>query len=377
MPKSTRSTLKDRRLDACSSILGSSRALRIVTKLLEKAGSDGCSKRKATSILKDVMRTTKVAAATLERDATRVNDEPSAMLQYVNNAIEVSKRREFKQKHGHRGSEKEDRSLLNNYVRDNKENLKPASARQKRNPVDQIDPPVMSKRVCLTAGPGTRLRYSGPRTKPTELNDIDAPPPPSNGCEYTPLEVATILLGVTKDTSRTALRKYWREKGLVSVSDRTLKRVCTNMTKGLQIQTGWHHHGRPRAMAVAEVMSFGDLLVKSYPGRVVTGKTWQKALIEKQKKEAIYRGVHPELTTVMPMSFSTAERYLLLHRELATMGTAAGQSAPLYIVVSGLSEEEMPKEHSPEGFFPMEISSLTIGGTVDPNNTGKGYIVFI
>jgi hypothetical protein len=289
MPKSTtdtRSTLKDRRLNACSSILGSSRALHTVTKLLEKVCSDGCSTR-TTRILKDVMQTTKVAAATLERDATKVNDEPSAILKYVNSSIAVSKRREDKQKHGHGGSEREDRLLLNNYVRDNKENLKPVAARQKRNPVDQIDPPVTSKRVCLTAGPGTRLRYSGPPTKPTGLCDIDAPPTPSNGYEYTPLEVATILLGVATGTSRGALRKYWREVGLVSVSDRTLKRVYTNMMQGLPIQAGWHHHGRPRTMAVSDVMTFGNLLVQSYPGRVVTGNTWQKALMEKQKKKQL------------------------------------------------------------------------------------------
>jgi hypothetical protein len=73
----------------------------------------------------------------------------------------------------HISSEKEDRSLLQSYIQD-KEHLKLA-ARQKRNPVDQIDKAVTSKRVCITDGPVTGMRFRG-IAKPTELNDIDAPP---------------------------------------------------------------------------------------------------------------------------------------------------------------------------------------------------------
>ena len=66
-----------------------------------------------------------------------------------------------------------------------------------------------------------------------------------------------------------------------------------------------------------------------------------------------------------------------LRVKLGTTGTAAGQTAPPYIVISGLTEKDMPEEDTPDGVLIMEIPKLSVGGLVDPDNKGVGFIVFI
>ena len=63
--------------------------------------------------------------------------------------------------------------------------------------------------------------------------------------------------------------------------------------------------------------------------------------------------------------------------KLGTTGTAAGQSAPPYIVISGLTEADMPLQNTPDGVLILEIPKLSVGGMVDPDNGGVGFVVFI
>ena len=124
--KRKQSTLKERRLDGTSSLLDTSTAIDAVTRQLNNAcehlnaGHVG----KAKTLLRQVTRANSVAAATLRKNATMVNDEPSAMLQYVARSIEVSQRRAM-----HGTEELKDRSILNAFIAENKENIKPAAKR--------------------------------------------------------------------------------------------------------------------------------------------------------------------------------------------------------------------------------------------------------
>ena len=57
--------------------------------------------------------------------------------------------------------------------------------------------------------------------------------------------------------------------------------------------------------------------------------------------------------------------------------TAAGNLAPMYTTVSGLSEKELPVETCPSGMHVLEIPGLAVGSDVDPSNDLLGYVVFI
>jgi hypothetical protein len=62
--------------------------------------------------------------------------------------------------------------------------------------------------------------------------------------------------------------------------------------------------------------------------------------------------------------------------KLGTTGTAAGQAAAPYLIVGGLTEEEMPSSKTPDGFICMALPSFAVGGTVNPGNKEVGYVVF-
>jgi hypothetical protein len=57
--------------------------------------------------------------------------------------------------------------------------------------------------------------------------------------------------------------------------------------------------------------------------------------------------------------------------------SAAGQMAPVYTTVAGLSEKEMPEETCPSGMFAIKIPGLAVGSDVDPSNNLPGYVVFL
>lgn len=57
--------------------------------------------------------------------------------------------------------------------------------------------------------------------------------------------------------------------------------------------------------------------------------------------------------------------------------SAAGQLAPFYTTISGLSEKELPVETCPSGMLVMEVPGLAVGSDVDPSNNLPGYVVFL
>jgi hypothetical protein len=63
--------------------------------------------------------------------------------------------------------------------------------------------------------------------------------------------------------------------------------------------------------------------------------------------------------------------------KFGTTGTAAGQAMQPYLIVGGLTEEELPTEQNPDGVLIMELDSFSVGGTVDPENEGTGYVCFL
>ena len=65
-----------------------------------------------------------------------------------------------------------------------------------------------------------------------------------------------------------------------------------------------------------------------------------------------------------------------LRIKIASTGTAAGQSAPLYIVVS-VSNEQMPKDKVPDGFLVLAIEGFCVGGTINPHTKEVGYVAFV
>jgi hypothetical protein len=46
------------------------------------------------------------------------------------------------------------------------------------------------------------------------------------------------------------------------------------------------------------------------------------------------------------------------------------------VVVSGLSDIEIPEETCPEGMIHMEIEGLAMGGATSPSNKQKGYVAW-
>ena len=53
--------------------------------------------------------------------------------------------------------------------------------------------------------------------------------------------------------------------------------------------------------------------------------------------------------------------------------TAGGLSSPLFVVVYGMSSEEMPNDET----VTLEVPGLTVGGDIDIYSKGKGYITFV
>jgi hypothetical protein len=56
---------------------------------------------------------------------------------------------------------------------------------------------------------------------------------------------------------------------------------------------------------------------------------------------------------------------------------AAGQMAPLFISVTGLSEKELPSETCPSGMLVMKVKGLAIGANVNVDCESVGYVVFL
>jgi hypothetical protein len=56
---------------------------------------------------------------------------------------------------------------------------------------------------------------------------------------------------------------------------------------------------------------------------------------------------------------------------------AAGQMAPLFISVTGLSEAELPSETCPSGMLVMKVKGLAIGANVNVDCESVGYVVFL
>ena len=65
-----------------------------------------------------------------------------------------------------------------------------------------------------------------------------------------------------------------------------------------------------------------------------------------------------------------------LRVKIAVTISAAGQAAQLYIIVS-VNEKQMPKDKTPDGVIVLEIEGLCFSGTVSPNNTSTGFLVFV
>jgi len=56
---------------------------------------------------------------------------------------------------------------------------------------------------------------------------------------------------------------------------------------------------------------------------------------------------------------------------------AGGFLAPLFLTVTGQSEQELPLATCPDGVLIMEVPGLCVGGTVDPRNCNVGYVALI
>jgi hypothetical protein len=81
-----------------------------------------------------------------------------------------------------------------------------------------------------------------------------------------------------------------------------------------------------------------------------------------------------------------SKNYFVTAKKCKTMGirvrltytfSANGNTAPLYIVISGLKESEMPSSRYPDGFHVEKVPGLSSASAIDPDVEKCGYIVFV
>lgn len=102
-----------------------------------------------------------------------------------------------------------------------------------------------------------------------------------------------------------------------------------------------------------------------------TSGQWSTDYILSSKKSMAEKGVRSQYKTVM----STPQMHGQRIKHTFTF-SGAGQCAPIFITVTGLTASELDVDCCPSGMLVLQIRGLCIGGAVNPNNNDIGYLGF-